>query len=104
MRKPTKTLISALRIIKENTVEAPHQFGKLLWPDNPSWKRRGKAGPNGVAKGTGMNLASGGYLGKLQKRGLIRIGYHSTGRTYRLTEQGENVLREWSQAHEQQAS
>lgn len=89
----TETQRKALTIIRDNNITMPRQFGQLLWPDNPGWKRRGKAGPKGVAKGTGMNLASGAYLGKLRKAGLIGWHYTAFGELkYFLTEKGKELL------------
>lgn len=50
----------------------PGEFAEKMWPDSEGWQRSHKVGPYGAAQGAAMALAAGGYLGKLQARGLIR--------------------------------
>lgn len=99
-RMITDKAAKALQIIRDHNITMPSQFGRLLWPDDPGWKRLGKAGPNGVAHGTGMRLASGAYLGKLERRGLIRRRYSiDENRPYALTDAGTTALNEWEKGN-----
>lgn len=96
MAKETAT-IRALKIINAHEITMPSQFGRFMWPDNPGWQRNGKSG-NGQAKGVGMRLASGAFLGKLQQRGLIRYG--SRMHPYALTQEGKTLLDKWCSERE----
>ena len=88
----TDTQKKALTIIRDHKVGYPRQFGELLWGrDHPGWRRISKAGPCGSTVGGGMNLAAGGYLGKLWKKGWIRPPFRA-GQSYRLTEAGRQEL------------
>jgi len=84
----TETQKRALEIINRGYITHARQFGEFLWPDHPRWMTPGKCGPNGVAKGVGMQLLSGGYLGKLKQKKLIAQG--SNG--YYLTATGREAL------------
>lgn len=72
--KKTDATLRALKIIADNEITAPSQFGELMWPDNPNWDKPGKCG-RGSGRGVGMRLASGAYLGKLKRRGLICVRF-----------------------------
>jgi len=87
----------ALLLIRNHKIDSPRQFARFMWPDSDGWKRHSKAGPNGVSRGGGMNLAAGGYLGKLERRRLIRRSI-TVVLPYRLTEEGSAALDEWKKA------
>ncbi len=92
MKKASPTAIKALRILRDNDVRYASGFGRLLWgKDHPGWSRHTKCG-HGTTHGGGMNLASGGYLGKLHRAGWITYG--GQGRRYYLTDAGLQILRE----------
>jgi hypothetical protein len=97
----TKSQHKALKIIKNHGPIRPREFAKLMWPDSDCWSNRTNCGPKGVTKGGGMNLAGGGYLGKLRKKDWVRKkeywpiwsdGYVDQG--YVLTILGEHMLKE----------
>lgn len=90
----TDTTARALQLIRDHKIDSPSQFALLMWPDNPNWKKSGRAGPNGSAKGIGMRLAGGAYLGKLNRRGLIKHSI-SLRLPYRLTDEGKSLLSHW---------
>lgn len=81
----------ALQILRDENITYASQFGRSFWGnDHPSWRKISKAGAYGSTRGGGMNLGSGGYLGKLQRKGLI---YHGgQGRQYQLTDLGKRSL------------
>lgn len=70
-KKLTPSQFRALKIIRDNRIEMPRQFARLMWPDSDGWDRYTKCGPYGVTRGGGMSIAGGGYLGKLCSGGLI---------------------------------
>jgi len=72
--KLTETQERALKIIDRGGITHARQFGLFMWPDHPRWLTPGKCGVNGVAKGVGMQLLSGGYLGKLKQKKLVIQG------------------------------
>ena len=82
----TETTKRALEIIRDHHITMPHQFARFMWPDNPAWSRTTKAG----VRGGGMNLAGGGYLGKLRKWGLITGGFN--GMVAHLTSEGWRAI------------
>lgn len=86
MNKESAT-VKALRIIRDHQINMPSVFGRFMWPDNPNWTHSGQAG-NGQAKGVGMRLASGAFLGRLKKSGLVR----ETNDCYKLTPEGQATL------------
>lgn len=98
MSKLTPVAVRALQIIRDNRPGAPKEFGRLMWPDAPAWTVHTKCGPYGVTRGGGITMASGAFLGKLKKRGLIT--YRHVGRAryaqveYVLTEAGKTALAE----------
>lgn len=88
----TDSLKKALLIIRDHSPSRPREFAYMMWKDSPKWKNKVKAGNNGVAKGGGMPLAAGGYLGKLQSKGLIIIIINDTGCSYILTKKAHDLL------------
>ena len=76
----SESTIKALTIIRDNQIDFPSQFARLMWPDSPCWHRVYNVG-HGASRGVAMNRAAGAYLGRLRKRGLI-LGYGSTQRFY----------------------
>lgn len=95
----SETTRRALRIIRDNPerIRFAKDFARLMWPDSPAWKRSKKCG-YGSHLGGGMYSAGGGYLGKLEKMGLIRCGYreglNEFARRWTLTAEGERALAE----------
>lgn len=77
----------ALRLIEGNQPIRPREFAMLMWPDAPGWLRSIRAN-NRSCPGGGMNLAAGGYLGRLRQRGLVEW----TKDGYRLSVLGEQTL------------
>jgi len=61
----------ALEILRDNPGVTAGRFGHLMWPDAEGHKHHTKCGNKGVSVGGGMNLAAGGFLGKLIKAGLV---------------------------------
>lgn len=90
----SEPLKKALTIIRDRKPERPSDFAFLMWGDSPKWQNTTKAGKNGVSKGGGMNLAAGGYLGKLKSQGLIVISIGKFGNVYRLTPKAIQLLKE----------
>ena len=72
---PHRRIVHALMLIRAKEIRSPQEFAKEMWPDSEGWQRYGKVG-HGVHKGAGMNLAAGGFLGKLRYQGLIWGGYN----------------------------
>lgn len=92
------SIIKALRIIATKDIRSPHEFAKEMWPNSEGWQRYGKVG-YGVHKGAVMNLAAGGFLGKLRAKGLIwggcnrdRIILTDKGRRWLKGETVEQIL------------
>jgi hypothetical protein len=93
----TESTKKALEIIKEKGPIKPKRFAKFMWPDSDGWSTHTNCG-HGVTRGGGMNLAAGGYLGKLRKRGLIEKklerwpteGYRNKG--YILSKEGKKKI------------
>lgn len=73
----TPATLKALRIIDSITITHASQFGRLMWPDSRS---------------DGHKLSGGCYLGKLSKRGLIRLRWISNDVSeWRLTDTGKEL-------------
>lgn len=70
-----KTAI-ALAILQSHGGITPEGFARLLWPESDGWKRSVRAG-NGSARGGGMRMAAGSYLGKLSKQGYAEKKWKS---------------------------
>ncbi len=89
----------ALKIISENDVYSPRKFAELFWPNHEGWKRHGRIG-HGTTHGVGMMLAGGGFLGKLQRQGFIKVwlehdyGGRHYSRSYYLTDKGRERLKQ----------
>lgn len=80
----------ALEIIRDHGPIRPREFARKMWPDSEGWRRSSRAGLYGSSRGGGMNLAAGGYLGKLARKGWIvmlyeRLTYGGHSRGYVLT-------------------
>jgi len=69
MKLSAKTL-AALQIIRAHPGIQPREFARLMWPDSDGFRRSSRCG-RGSSRGGGMNLAGGGYLGRLRRCGLI---------------------------------
>ena len=79
----------ALIVIRENQIERPKQFARLLWPDSEGWQRVHKVG-HGASRGAMMSFAAGGLLGKLRCQGYIVGGYPD--RPALLTDKGKEQI------------
>ncbi len=74
----TPTTLKALSIIDRISITQASQFGRLMWPD-------GRSG--------GHKLSGGCYLGKLNKRGLIRLAFvNQDVAEWRVTDAGRRLL------------
>jgi len=94
----TPTRKRALRILREFPGLTPRAFGKLMWPDNPNWSAHTKCGPRGTSYGGGMNLAAGGFLGRLRMDGLVEVHHDRHGiSSHRLSTRGCQALEEESE-------
>jgi len=84
----------ALEIIRDNPGIYPREFAKKMWPDSDGHDRHHNCGPKGVTRGGMMNMAGGGYIGRLVKAGLVirHYGKHQNG-VY-LTKEGVEALEE----------
>lgn len=90
----TYSLIKAIRIIYESGPINPTAFAKSMWPDSEGWRHHTKCGPKGSRKGGGMSLAGGGYLGRLDRLGLIRRTSLDIHFGYILTPEGLKICKE----------
>ncbi len=90
--KCSRTTIRALRLIQDNPGRIPNarRFAQLMWPDSPCWHVRYNVG-HGSSPGAAMARSAGGYLGKLDLKGLV---YYSPGRPLSLRAEGLRVLTE----------
>lgn len=87
----------ALRILNDVVVERPRQFGLLFWGrDHPGWQRNTRCG-HGTSRGGGMNLAAGGYLGKLRKQGLVYELSGAAIKRWVLTPAGRAALADYQE-------
>ncbi len=96
MIKNDKPVIRALKIIRDNNIEYPHQFAELMWPDSDYWNHVYNVG-NGAAQGVALNRSAGGYLGRLHHQGLIYKWYrndNSSAQDIHLTSKGEQLLKD----------
>ena len=92
-KKPSYGILKAVVILGKNPGGlSPRSFAKEMWPDSPRWKIPTKCGPYGCSRGGGMNLAGGGFLGKLSKRGLAKLSYALRRPAWVLTDQGMKVF------------
>lgn len=95
--KFTDQVQKALLIIRDKKPTRPGEFAYWMWEDSPKWNMRTKCG-NGVTIGGGMNLAAGGFLGRLKKDGWIEWEWSSRSndhsRKYYLTDQSKKALLE----------
>lgn len=93
MSQMTKSVRRALETLRRVGEVYPRRFAREMWPDSPCWKHHTKAGNKGVMLAGGMNLAAGGYLAKLMKRGLVSLRYSSTSQPfYSLSMEGRKAL------------
>ena len=95
--KLTDSQRRALEILRDNPGIRPREFGERMWPDSDCWQHRSKCGSRGVTVGGGMNLAAGGYLGKLYRLKLASCSvrhprYSRDG--WGLTQEGREALKE----------
>lgn len=84
-----------MEILRDFPGITPRSFGKLMWPDNPNWNAHTKCGPSGTSHGGGMNLAAGGFLGRLRRDGLTEVHHDRWGiSSHRMTKEGRQALEE----------
>lgn len=84
--KASKTLLRALEIINTIDIPSPSGFAHLMWPQSSAWKRD---------RGRSMARSAGGYLGRLEKAGLIKSSWRLwpyKRREWRLTDTGKQIL------------
>lgn len=84
----------ALEIVRDNPGIAPREFAVKMWPDSMGHERHHKCGPHGSTKGGMMNMAGGGYLGKLAKAGLLLRSFERYGSVFHLSGEGRKKLEE----------
>jgi hypothetical protein len=90
----TPTQRRALEILRDHAPLSPSVFAKWMWPDAEAWSHHTKCG-HGTSHGGGMNLAGGGYLGKLRKRGWAERwyeGFISKPPGWYLSDEGKAAL------------
>ena len=92
-RKLTESQRRALSILAGEAM-APREFAQAMWPESLGHNRMTNCGQKSVTRGGGMNLAGGGYLGKLRKGGLVRPSHEWTyDNRYAITAEGRQALR-----------
>lgn len=77
----TESQARGVEIVMNHSGIKPREFARKMWPDSDGWSTMTNCG-YGVSKGGGMNLAGGGYLGKLARKGWVRSrnGYYVTSK------------------------
>lgn len=106
----TKFQVKALTIIRDNEGIRARSLSEKLWPDSPAHKRSYKGGANSSCTGKGAWLSAGSYVGRLMKKGWVRIhliythrygrwGHYNDG--YEITAEGKRVLTEAEEENEQ---
>jgi hypothetical protein len=80
----TKTARRALEIIRDHDISYPSQFGFFLWGDERQTHNQAVR----------RNRAAGGYLGRLEKQGLLRWRFRgsTSERQFYLTDAGRAAL------------
>lgn len=97
--KLTEFQISALRVIRNHGPIMPGEFAEKMWPDSPAWGRYHNCG-HGATAGGGMRMCGGSYIGKLYKKGWVKLyigNYYertSPVTRYELTDEGKRLLKE----------
>jgi len=95
-KKLTPAQEKALGIVLKHGPIRPRGFARKMWPDSDGWRRSSKCGPKGSARGGGMNLAGGGYLGKLARKDWVKMLYEPypphRARGYVITSLGKAML------------
>lgn len=91
----TKTEIKAIKIldVEYGRELSARQFAEEMWPDSPGWDKSTN-NSYGAQRGKGMWLAAGGYLRKLQRKGLVTANYDSASTKWRASHEGKQKLRE----------
>ena len=90
----TPTQRHALEILRDHAPLSPSVFARWMWPKAEAWSHHTKCG-HGTSHGGGMNLAGGGYLGKLRKRGWAERwyeGFISKPPGWYLSDEGKAAL------------
>ena len=86
---PGPATIRALEIIRDYDISAPKQFALFMWPESAAWQQSVKCGVNGSHRGGGMYRTGGAFLGRLQRRGLLRPHWDGS---YTLSAAGRALL------------
>jgi len=87
----TKAQRRALEIVRDRPGIAPREFAQAMWPNSKGHEHHHKCG-HGSSKGGMMNMAGGGYLGKLVRAGLLERSYARHGSVFYLTKEGQEEL------------
>ncbi|HEX8567717.1 MAG TPA: hypothetical protein VF648_18910 [Pyrinomonadaceae bacterium] len=94
MENITDKTKKALQILADHPEITARRFGELMWSDSEARTRSYNTG-NGATRGKGLWFCAGGYLAKLQKRGLV---YRWCNRyqtpLFSLTSKGVDALKE----------
>lgn len=85
--------LKALQILKDAGSDGlmPGEFARLMWPDTPNWGKVYNVG-HGATYGAGMWKAAGGFLGRLQHRGLALWARPAGVGIYTISPEGRDVL------------
>ncbi|HEX5704922.1 MAG TPA: hypothetical protein VFX97_17120 [Pyrinomonadaceae bacterium] len=81
----------ALEIVRDHPGIAPREFAEFMWPDSDGHSNLTNCG-RGVTRGGGMNLAGGGYLGKLCRKGLVYRSPQRGSFGYCVSSEGSKAL------------
>lgn len=94
MTKYSKPLIKALTILNNRPDGlTPAWFAKDMWEDSPAWRRSYNTG-NGACRGKGMWLCAGGYLHRLERKGLVERELSFSVWIWYITKKGKDILNE----------
>jgi hypothetical protein len=83
----------ALSILVDHGPLRPASFARKMWPKSEGWERYSNCGPNGARTGMGVEMAGGAFLGKLRKRGLVKLVAEMYGHSYKISAEGRKALR-----------
>ena len=96
MRKPSKFLLRALAVLKNNPGIRAQDFALEVWPDSNMHRRVSNQG-HGACRGKAAWLKGGSYLQQLRQKGLATDSLRYSGewptfRQYFITKAGETLL------------
>lgn len=96
----TEKAARALAILRrEDRITSASFFADQMWPDSPAHHISYNQGAHGSCKGKGIWLSAGSYLGKLQKRKLVRWDRTEYAMGYEITSLGLKALEKWENAN-----